>query len=155
MVFAFIFFFIRCSICFLLFPDLGFIPYGIKIFLKFLQRFPFSFRLFIYKNIPVYIDSGLFISQKDIIGIASSQQIHRFINDQVLIMHPVIQTHKIRDWIIYSNFYILMCCQRLKHRTLFQKELLIDPIDQYLYLHTSFCRCIQCRNDLRTTVIRT
>ena len=70
-------------------------------------------------------------------------------------MHPVIQTHKIRDWIIDSNFYILMCCQCLKHRTLFQKELLIDPVDQYLYLHTPFYRRIQCRNDLRTTVIRT
>ena len=81
-----------------------------EIILKLVQRLSLSFWCIIHQDISVFINAFCLIPQKDIIAVASAQQIHFLIHNQIFIMHAIIHLKQIDRChrIVNSHFHILI-----------------------------------------------
>ena len=135
----------------------AFLPDFMKIILNLLQWFSLPSGCIIYQNISVYVNALCLISQKNIIAVTSTQQVHFLIHNQIFVVHTIVYLKQI-GWyhrIVNTHFHIVIWWQSLKITASSQKQLLINSIDQQLNLYASWRSTIQSSQKLCTILICT
>ena len=89
------------------------------------------------KKLPVYVWFVGAISQKEIEGVSSAQQVHGIVNDQVLVVHPGRQIPWTIEFqgIVYFDGDISLCGKRLKVKIVSHIKIAADAV-QMIFIST-------------------